>query len=117
MIDTSLSLAELLALLLPTSTDLRLDALEFEPAAPTITLKVTSTQVQPSCAACQQPATRVQSRYRRSLADLPWADIPVRLQLHVRKFFCSNPACSRRIFTERFPSLVAPSARRTARML
>jgi transposase len=39
------------------------------------------------------------------------------LQLSARKFFCANGRCSRRIFTERQPGVVAPWARRTARLL
>src|SRR5215813_13907435 len=40
----------------------------------------------------------------------------VRLQLHVRRFFCANPQCARQIFTERLPTVVAPYARRTTRL-
>jgi len=36
--------------------------------------------------------------------------------LHVRKFFCLTPTCPRRIFTERLPEVVAPSARTTVRL-
>jgi hypothetical protein len=39
------------------------------------------------------------------------------LQLRVRKFFCANGRCTRRIFTERLPQLVAPWARRTQRLI
>ena len=45
--------------------------------------------------------------------SLGWA---VRLELHVRRFFCPNKACLRQIFTERLPSVVAPYARRTIRL-
>ena len=38
------------------------------------------------------------------------------LQLRVRKFFCSNGRCTRRIFTERLAPLVALWARRTQRL-
>lgn len=48
---------------------------------------------------------------------MPWANLVVRLSLRVRKFFCDNPACRRKIFTERLPTLVAPSARRTLRLM
>jgi transposase len=65
---------------------------------------------------CHQLATRVHSRYSRTLADLPWAQIPVRLHLQVRKLFCDTRDCPRRIFTERLPSVVAPWARRTTRL-
>src|SRR4030095_1218158 len=40
----------------------------------------------------------------------------VRLQLCVRKWFCRNRACPRRIFTERLPTVAAPWARRTLRL-
>jgi hypothetical protein len=40
----------------------------------------------------------------------------VRLELHVRRFFCQNKAWKRQIFTERVPSVVAPYARRTMRL-
>jgi transposase len=41
----------------------------------------------------------------------------VRIRLTVRKFVCRHPSCTRRIFTERLPDLVAPSARKTARLI
>ena len=49
-------------------------------------------------------------------ADLPWADYSITLQLRVRKFFCLNQQCLRRIFTERIATVAAPWARRTQRM-
>jgi transposase len=58
----------------------------------------------------------VHSHYQRTVADLPWGGHTVRLHLHVRKFFCRQPTCSRRVFTERLPHLVHPYARRTARL-
>jgi len=39
----------------------------------------------------------------------------VRFELHCRRFFCANPACPRRTFSERLPTVVAPAARRTLR--
>jgi transposase len=68
------------------------------------------------CPVCQHPSTRVHSRYVRSLADLPWSGTTVRLRLHTRRFFCSSPACSRRLFTERLPATTTPYARRTLRL-
>jgi transposase len=60
---------------------------------------------------------RVHSRYTRTLADVPWGVAPVRWQLRVRKFVCTNAQCPRRIFTERLPEVVAPWARRTRRLV
>jgi transposase len=51
-----------------------------------------------------------------TLADLPWADFQVRLEVRVRKFFCGNAACHQRIFTERLPDVAQPWARRTLRL-
>ena len=68
------------------------------------------------CPQCGIKASRVHSRYRRRGTDLPWSSWPVQLVVHTRKFFCDNIRCLRRIFTETFPGVLAPYARRTKRM-
>ncbi len=68
------------------------------------------------CPGCQQLSARIHSHYERSPNDLPWGGTPLRFLLRVRKFFCPTFACPRRIFTERLPSVVAPSARSTSRL-
>jgi transposase len=95
---------------------LRLTACHIDHTAAQITLLVRATQTSVSCPLCALPARRIHSRYTRTLADLPWADYRVRLQLCVRKWFCGNRACRRRIFTERLPTITAPWARRTRRL-
>ena len=82
-----------------------------------MTLHVTSTQTAVPCPICAVPAERMHSRYTRTLADLPWAHYRVRLQLRVRKGFCQNPQCVRQICTERLPTVAAPWARRTQRLV
>ncbi len=62
-----------------------------------------------------RPSRRVHSRYRRTLADLPRAGMPVRLRVAVRRFFCDDAACPRRVFAERLGGVAAASARRTDR--
>ena len=42
--------------------------------------------------------------------------MPVRIQLHTRKFCCRNQFCSRKVFCERFEKLAASFARRTNRL-
>lgn len=66
---------------------------------------------------CSTSTRRIHSHYERTLADLPWADYSVTLQLRVRKLFCVNPQCKRRIFTERIPTVAAPWARCTQRLV
>jgi transposase len=102
--------------LLPDATLLRLDAYEVDEAAAQITLRVQSTQTRAPCPLCATPARRIHSDYGRTLADLPWAQYRVCLQLRVRKWFCGNRRCCRRIFTERLPTIAAPWARRTLRL-
>jgi len=68
------------------------------------------------CPLCGQSATRVHSWYSRSLRDLPWQGLTVRMELHTRRWFCDNPCCPRRIFTERLPTVAAPFSQRTTRL-
>ena len=77
---------------------------------------MTSTQPTAVCPLCQESSRRVHSRYCRTLQDVPCASFGLRLQLGVRKFFCLNGGCQRRIFTERLPQVTAPWARRTGRL-
>jgi transposase len=82
-----------------------------------IQMDVITRATQALCPLCQRPSERVHSRYRRWVADLPWANLAVQVCLHVRRFFCDNPACCRRIFTERLPTVVAPYGRKTRRLV
>src|SRR5216683_8257693 len=81
-----------------------------------ITAVVATTAHEAICPVCHTHCERVHSRYVRVLADLPWMGCAVQLELHVRRFFCLNQECARRIFTERLPTVVAPYARRTTRL-
>ena len=69
-----------------------------------------------SCPLCGQVSQQIHSRYQRVVADVPCGGQQVSLHLDVRKFFCRVPACPRKIFTERLPALVQPSARMTNRL-
>src|SRR5687767_11041955 len=102
--------------LLPDATFLRLEACDVDDPTAQITLRVQSTQTRAPWPLCATPARRIHSDYGRTLADLPWAQYRVCLQLRVRKWFCRNRHCRRRIFTERLPTIAAPWARRTLRL-
>ena len=108
--------SDVLACLLPETTALCLAACHVDHTAAQITLLVRSTQTSVPCPLCATPARRIHSRYTRTLADLPWAEYRVRMQLRVRKWFCPNRHCRRRIFTERLSTVAAPWARRTLRL-
>jgi transposase len=107
----------LLSCVFPAVPPLHLDAWHMDGAARRLTLQVTSTRALVDCPVCQFPTQRIHSRYVRTVADLPWGPWRVVLHLQVRKFFCANGRCPRRIFTERLAPLVAPWARRTQRLV
>src|SRR5581483_10029033 len=100
--------------LLPDAECLHLIRLQASPQL--ITAVVATASLQAQCPVCQCSSEKVHSRYVRFIADLPWMGWAVKLELHTRRFFCQNPECSRRIFTERLPTVVAPYARRTNRL-
>jgi transposase len=108
---------ELFSHLLPQASLLYLETWQIDTTTAQLTLRVQSTQTLVPCPVCRFPTRRIHSRDVRTVADLPWAQWRVVLHLQVRKFFCANGRCSRRIFTERLPGVVAPWARRTARLL
>jgi transposase len=81
-----------------------------------LTLVVRATRAQPECPRCHRPSSRVHSYYTRGVADLPWHGVAVRLELRTRRFRCKNSLCTKRIFCERLPRVVAAHGRKTVRM-
>ena len=107
----------LLTRLLPNAPLLHLDAWPMDDTATQLTLQLTSTQALVHGPICRFPTRRVHSRDVRRVMDRPWGPWRVVLHLQVRKFFCANGRCTRRIFTERLAPFVAPWARRTPRLV
>jgi len=89
----------------PLGEGLELSRVEMSNGELVLHIRATSSSV--SCPLCAQPATRLHSRYVRAVKDLPCAEKPLHLILHVRKFFCDAADCARKIFAERLPQLVA----------
>ena len=100
--------------LLPQVEGLRLEEVVAE--AQQICITVATTTVPVPCPACGVASSRVQSRYQRTVADLPWAEMAIRLLVRVRRFRCDNPGCPRAIFCERLGPTIAAYARRTQRL-
>jgi transposase len=88
----------------------------FHLSAVAIELTVASVQPEATCPGCGQTSRRIHSRYRRQVADMPCAGIPVRWTLWARRFFCGNRLCDHTTFAERIPAVVAVWARRTNRL-
>jgi transposase len=87
------------------------------PSPTELVIRVACQALSMPCPECHQPSTRIHGNYERTVADLPCAGRNVVLFLTVRKFVCTMPTCSRKIFTERLPGLVSSSARMTPRLI
>jgi transposase len=74
-------------------------------------IEVIATQETACCPLCSQASSSVHSHYHRTLADVPCGGRQLQLSLTVRKFFCRNPLCIRKVFTERLPTFAQPWAR------
>ncbi len=105
----------MLSFLSPDPSILQLNAVHSDDQQVVLTLEV----IQPwaECPACHCPSIRVHSGYVRTVADLPAGGCQVRLLLSVRRFFCDQPDCPKRTFTERIPTVVAHYARKTVRLV
>lgn len=79
-------------------------------------VSVTSHRTSSPCPQCAMPSSAIHSSYQRHPRDLPCVGRPIRLVFTVRKFFCRNPACSRKVFAERLPDFIATSSRLTKRL-
>ena len=93
-----------------------LTIVEFHPQAGTVALTARATQPTACCPHCAAESAHVHSYYTRRPRDLPIVGYTLRLLLHVRRWRCLNPACSRKTFSEPLPGLLAPSAQRTLRL-
>jgi transposase len=81
-----------------------------------LTVTVISTRAEATCPGCGCPSDHVHSQYQRTVNDAPCAGRTVVLRLGVRKFFCLQLCCPRKVFAERLPELVQPWARVSNRL-
>src|SRR5258708_14577461 len=81
-----------------------------------VTITVRAASPTAPCPCCGTLSKRIQSRYTRTVRDLPASGRPVHLVLHVRRFFCQESTCIRKIFAEPFPSLTFPLSTFTLRL-
>ena len=68
------------------------------------------------CPFCNHSSNAIHSKYIRTISDLPIQNNEVKLLLVTRKFFCSNPECNNKTFSERF-GFVNPKAVKTIRLI
>ncbi|WP_127127948.1 ISL3 family transposase [Pseudoflavitalea rhizosphaerae] len=81
-----------------------------------VVLNVRSNQKECECPACSINSSRLHSYYNRMVRDVSCFDKTVMIHLKARKFYCQNPSCATKIFSERFNYLTAPHQRTTNRL-
>ncbi|WP_166822544.1 transposase family protein [Thalassoroseus pseudoceratinae] len=81
-----------------------------------VTFSLSPLALAAACPDCGQETGYIHSRYTRTARDLPIQGRPVRLYLTVRRFFCRNADCLRRVFCEPIPQLLAKHAHSTTRL-
>ena len=82
-----------------------------------VTLAVGPTAEFGVCPTCGQRSSRVHSRYRRVLQDVPVCGRVVTIELHLRRFFCDLGDCPQCTFAEQIPQLAWHHARKTLRLI
>ena len=108
---------EFLQFFLPSAHLLHIESYEMDTASQHLTVSVSSTQTIAQCPVCGGSSGRIHSRYERTLTDLSCVHFTLIWLVQVCKFFCPNPKCCRRIFSERLPKVAAPWARKTVRLV
>jgi transposase len=99
--------------LLPLPEGMLIDQIQI--TATGLLISVIATHPTSCCPLCAEPSSSIKSHYRRTVRDVPCGGRQVLLALTVRKFYCRNAYCSRKVFAERFPDFVEPFARMTIR--
>lgn len=79
-------------------------------------IMVESNRKEVTCPYCGVIASRIHSGYIKEFHDLPIQDIQVAILINNRKFFCMNPECSHKTFSERF-GFIAYKSRKTERLI
>lgn len=75
-------------------------------------IKTSSCQTASICPSCGCVGERRHSRYTRKFGDLPSSGYGVQVLMLSRKYFCDNPECTQKVFTERFKKEIVPYHRR-----
>ena len=113
--DLSLTGGAMSKRLLPLVPD-GLSVLQVLSGPDSLTIVTTPRPMSAVCPVCQRPSRRRHGGYVRALADLPWQGYPVCLRVRVRRFRCTNPACTRATFSESLSTVAAAYAHRSRRL-
>ncbi len=101
-------------LFLPNTQLLSFDEIKID--ANSILVKISSSRNYAICPYCQTSATRIHSRYPRTLSDLPCGERAVKICWVSKRYFCDNNDCVHLTFCEQLSEVAARYARKTMRL-
>ena len=96
---------------LPHLSGIQVDRVQLKGAA--VRVQAQTVAATAACPGCGDVSRRVHSRYWRRLSDRAISGREVLIDVRVRRFFCSNTVCDKKIFAEPLPRLAGRYARRT----
>jgi len=82
----------------------------------TLLVEASSNSTKAECPYCQTLSHKRHSSYIRRPRALPWSNFSVRLCLTVQRYFCENPACTKKTFAERISQIAPTHAQRTTQL-
>lgn len=80
------------------------------------TLYFESNRSECTCPACNKSSTKPSTRYTRTVQDKSLFDVKTMLEIKLRKYACTNPNCSKKIFAERIDDFALPRQQQTNRL-
>lgn len=98
------------------ANELNFTILNFHNTTTDIDFNMISSQISSCYPLYHSISTKIHSRYGRTIGDLPVSVKTAKVKLQVRKFFCENTDCIRKIFTERFKEQLNTYSRRFERL-
>lgn len=95
--------------------DKKLKILKYEEDNNIITIYVKRTNKSAICPCCGKKSININTKYYRSIKDLPIQDTKVILKLEAKTFFCNNKNCETNTFSEIF-DFIEKRSRMTIRL-
>lgn len=95
--------------------DKRLKIIKYEEDNDIITIYAKRTNKSAICPCCGKKSYNINTRYYRSIKDLPIQDTKVILKLEAKTFFCNNKDCEINTFAETF-DFIEKRSRMTIRL-
>lgn len=95
--------------------DKKIKVIKYEYVDDIATIYIKRTNRSAICSCCGKKSSKVNTKYFRTIKDLPIQDNKVILKLETKTFFCKNKECQINTFAEKF-DFIESHARMTTRL-